>query len=162
MPLPSLERVRDLLTYEPATGLFRWRATRGRVMAGDIAGAMQSSGYRQIMVDGQRLLSGRLAWFYVTGSWPTHEIDHINCDRDDDRFSNLREATRSENNQNRRASGRSLIKGAFWVTRQQKWRASIKRNGRTMQLGMFDTAEAAGAEYARAAAEHYGKFARAT
>ncbi|MCI1143157.1 HNH endonuclease [Sphingomonas sp. WKB10] len=129
--------------------------------AGEIAGALQSLGYRQIMVDGQRLLSGRLAWFYMTGSWPAHEIDHANGQRDDDRFSNLREATRSENNRNRRASGRSLIKGAFWVARQQKWRASIKRDGRTVNLGMFDTAEAAGAEYARAADEHYGKFARA-
>lgn len=161
MSLPSHDRVRELLAYDPETGRFVWRESRGRINAGDIAGATQSLGYRQITIDGQRILGGRLAWFYVTSSWPEHEIDHVNGIRGDDCFANLREATRSQNNQNRRAYGRSGVKGAFWVERQRKWRASIKQNGRCVQLGMFETAEAAGAEYARAAAERYGKFARA-
>ncbi len=160
MSLPSLERVRDLLAYDPDSGQFTWRAARGRIPAGAIAGATQSLGYRQIMIDGRRVLAGRLAWFYMTGDWPKQEIDHVNGVRGDDAFANLREATRSQNNQNRRAYGRSGVKGAFWVQRQRKWRASMKLNGRVVTLGMFDTAEAAGAEYARAAAERYGKFAR--
>ncbi|QPI73920.1 HNH endonuclease [Sphingobium sp. Cam5-1] len=114
------------------------------------------------MIDGQRLLSGRLAWFYVTGRWPATEIDHANGVQHDDRFCNLREATRAQNNQNRRACGKSRVKGAFWVAKQGKWRASIKVCGRTRQLGMFDTAEAAGAAYARAATEQYGDFAKVT
>lgn len=162
MSLPSLDRVRGLLTYDPASGLFRWRDTRGRVRAGEVAGSIQSLGYRQIMIDGRRILSGRLAWFYVTGTWPTHEIDHANGVRDDDRFANLREATRAQNNQNRSAFGRSRVKGAFWVERQQRWRASIKRAGSVVQIGTFDTAEAAGAAFARAAREQYGSFAKAT
>lgn len=127
---------------------------------GSVAGSLQSLGYRQIMIDGQRLLSGRLAWLYVTGRWPDNEIDHVNGIRNDDRFCNLREATRSQNNQNRRCYGKSGIKGACWIAKERKWRASIKVRGKTVQIGMFETAELAGDAYAQAAAELHGQFAR--
>lgn len=99
----TAERVRELLHYEPATGIFTRRIrTSNRTKVGAIVGADNGKGYLQISVDWRLYSAARLAWLYMTGEWPKEEIDHINRVRSDNRFSNLREATRSSNNCNRR------------------------------------------------------------
>lgn len=100
----TAEEVRALLRYEPSTGYFFWlRRGRGRHMQ-DLsrpAGCVRADGYRHICIGGEAYMSARLAWFYVTGSWPKEQIDHRNRNRSDDRWDNLREATHAQNQHNR-------------------------------------------------------------
>lgn len=95
-------RLQELLEYAPETGAFRWRVNRTSVRAGTVAGRLDSKGYRQISVDGQRYAAHRLAWLYVNGEWPMHEVDHVNGIRDDNRIANLRDVARIINMRNKR------------------------------------------------------------
>jgi hypothetical protein len=146
----TTSRLRQVLAYDPKTGIFRWRkAAPGRVMPGNVAGALHGSMHRQIRVDGQLYQSGRLAWLYMKGRWPKHEINCINGDRSDIRWANLREITR--------AQGRSLSPprsklGAKGVWGQRgRYVAQIRVNGQKRYLGTFDTLKEASAAYAEAA-----------
>jgi hypothetical protein len=93
----TVERLRELLTYDPETGELRWRVTRRRAAKGSLAGTLNRNGYRNIEVEQRCYKAHRLAWLYVTGEWPKETIDHINCKRDDNRWANLRQATTAEN-----------------------------------------------------------------
>ncbi|QOZ26170.1 HNH endonuclease [Bradyrhizobium sp. CCBAU 51753] len=90
--------LRDVLDYDPDTGIFRWRVSpTNRVKAGAVAGWRHKEGYREIRIAGRNYLASRLAIFYVTGEWPAELIKYRNGVRDDDRFANLYQATYSEN-----------------------------------------------------------------
>ena len=140
----TAERVRDVLTYDPATGVFRWRvAASGRVQIGMIAGRTKIDGYRGIKIDGKEYQAHRLAWLYVHGFWPACHIDHINGIRNDNRLSNLRDVSRSENAQNQyRVLGVCLTR--------RKFQAQIKIDGKSRYLGRFETAELAHQAYIKA------------
>ncbi len=141
--------VRSLLDYDPATGIFRWRTTRGSVCAGTVAGSVFTNGYRHIKIDGKSHLASRLAFLHVTGEWPAGQVDHENRDRDDNRWSNLRTASGELNNLNRGVfrNNTSGHKGVIWNKRLQKWVALIGRGGKQVHLGTFTSVEAAGAAY---------------
>ena len=91
------ERLLQLLTYDPVTGVFRWRYSRRGCSAGAVAGRVKPDGYRQIMLDSRAYYAQRLALFYVTGEWPEREVDHKDGCRDNNAWSNLRDATRRQN-----------------------------------------------------------------
>lgn len=97
------EMLQHLLNYDPETGIWTWRnpLPRSRMQSGDIAGRITNHGRRQIRIASGFYYSARLAWLYMTGSWPKDQIDHINRIRDDDRWVNLREANQSQNSYNR-------------------------------------------------------------
>ena len=153
-------RLRELLNYDPETGIFYWREKRRpRIKAGDRAGTFGVIGYRQIIIEGGHYTEHRLAWLYVHGEWPS-EIDHKNGVRDDNRIANLRIATRSQNVQNIAgfSTNRSGFKG---VGRHNgRWRARIAVGCRSIWLGHFKTAEDAYAAYCEAAHKYHGEFAR--
>lgn len=161
----TAERLRELLTYDPDTGIFtRISSSRGRWPIGSIAGTTRPDGYVGVQVGsrGSRIyLAHRLAWFWMTGEWPRDKIDHINMKRADNRWSNLRVATHSQNLANVRAhaDNASGIKGV--LVYNGRWRAMIKVGGKSLHLGLFDTAEAASAAYCAAARKYFGEFARA-
>ena len=105
----------------------------------------------------------RLAWLWMTGAWPKSDIDHINRDKSDNRFSNLREATKSENKANvgRYANNTSGHKGVHWNAKNQKWMAQIMVRRKRIYLGLhLDLADAA-SSYASAASKYFGEYARA-
>lgn len=103
-------RLCELLHYDPHTGVFRWAVDRARVRAGDVAGCYDCNGYRTIRIDGYDYFAHRLAWFFVHASWPVAVIDHLNRRRYDNRLSNLRDVTQSENLRNcYRADRRSFV-----------------------------------------------------
>jgi len=159
----SATHLRQILTYDVDTGLFRWNVSRGKVRAGQLAGktGCNTSGYKEIMIDYRMYRSHRLAWLYVTGEWPALQIDHINGDRTDNRFCNLRLATHSENqaNMKRKRTNGSGFKG---VCRDKgQWRAKITVDRKIFDLGRFGTPEEAHQAYVAAAAAHRGIFARA-
>lgn len=155
----TIDRLKEVLSYDPETGVFTRLTTGGGVRAGANAGGLDFHGHRTISVDGRRYRGARLAWFYMTGEWPTDDVDHINRDRADDRWENLRAATRRQNLANMGAKGRSGIKGACWVEAKGRWKSQIRINGKNKHLGYFDSAEEAAEAYAVAATAAHGEFA---
>jgi hypothetical protein len=147
----TIERLRHVLSYEPETGLFTWRRPRGRgIKEGDVAGSVDPGrGYRRIKVDYRIYLAHRLAWFYVHSEWPTVCLDHANGVCDDNRLTNLRPATMSENQQNRRTPGTNTsgFIGASFNKQRGNWTAQISVNGKRHRLGSFRTPEEAHQAY---------------
>lgn len=159
----TAERLRELLHYDPETGVFKWRVgRRGTARAGTIAGRLHRDGYRRIQVDGVSYAAGPLAWLYMKSEWPAGQIDHENCARDDNWFTNLREANGSQNNMNTRLrrTNTSGFKGVTFHKACGRWQAGIRHAGRHRHLGLFDTATEAHAAYCKAALEIDPEFAR--
>lgn len=157
----TIQRLKEVLDYDPNSGNLIWRIARGRVPAGAVAGS-QSKGYILIQVDGERLSAHRIAWIMMTGRWPEEQIDHINLNRRDNRFTNLREATKSQNQGNRGADrdNTSGFKGVCWHEQRGKWQAHLGVTGTRRYLGLFSTREEAHAAYISAARKHFGEFTR--
>mgnify|MGYP000859479568 CR=1 FL=1 len=156
------ERLRELLEYNPDTGLFIWRVNRSsNIRAGSLAGANHREGYRSISIDNKRYLAHRLAWLYVTGHWPENLIDHINECRDDNRFCNLRQANKSENGCNKgpRADSKSGVKNVMWQKRQGGWYVQLKINGTKYFYGYFKDIELASLVAEEARDKIHGVFA---
>jgi len=144
------------LRYEPGTGEFtRVRTTSSRAIAGARAGSKNGENYLQIMVAGKRYPASRLAWLWMTGSWPQCQIDHRNGNTLDNRWVNLRAATRSFNQQNLRGARRDNKSGLLGVRQDQYggFRAEITLDGVRIYLGYFRSAETAHAAYLRAKRE---------
>lgn len=159
----AIERVRELLAYDPETGVLRWRTSRGKkVKAGDVAGC-ESGGYRKIKIDGRMYLAHRLAWVIVRGEWPEKGIDHQDLDGLNNRWKNLRPASPQQQCANHpvRKDSRTGIKGVRKIGPNHGWHARITTNGKSVHLGTFPTAQAASLAYRRAADELFGEFARA-
>jgi hypothetical protein len=150
-------RLKDLLEFDRATGGFRWRVTNSnRAKAGSSAGCIRSDGYVTIRLDGVKHLAHRLAWLYECGFIPTGMLDHINGDRSDNRIENLREASNSLNQQNRKMSSRNTT-GVVGVTKRKygRWRASITVGKKFISLGSFATKEEAEAAYLNAKKKYH-------
>jgi hypothetical protein len=159
----TAQRLRELFSYDPNTGVFHRRVTvAANARAGDVAGARHNRGYLTIRINQRPYLAHRLAWLYVHGELPVGDIDHANCDKTDNRISNLRISTRSQNvaNTARRRSNKSGYKGVFWDKASQKWRGQVRVSGRNVYLGSFDDKESAHAAYVIAAERQFGEFAR--
>jgi hypothetical protein len=153
MPALTAERINELLTYDPGTGVFRWKVERRRGRAvGSVAGSTDSYGYRQICIDGSKRLAHRVAWTLSSGKWPDGEIDHINGDRSDNRIANLREASRQVNTQNTRAARKDSKTGmtGTWTTPYGQHCARITVDGKEIYLGVFPSLEEAHAAYVTA------------
>ncbi len=158
------ERLRELLHYNPLTGVFVWRKLRGGPSkVGNEAGCVMSNGYVRITVEGRSYAAHQLAWLYMTGEWAIGEIDHRNLRRADNSWGNLRPATTSQNRANtpKRRNNTSGFKGVTFHSGTGKWRAIIRKEGRRFSLGLFHSPEDAAAAYAHKATELFGDFARA-
>jgi hypothetical protein len=148
--------------YDPKTGRFWWRVTlSNRAVAGTVAGAFDSKGYRNVMIDGRNYKASRLAWAIMTGEWPPETIDHRDGNPRNDRWDNLRLATYSQNNTNRRNARNNTtgLKGARPHKITGRYQARIFVNGQHCHLGYFTHAEEAHHAYREAAREHHGEFA---
>jgi len=135
------KRLKELLHYDPETGVLTWLEDRGgRAKEGTTAGAL-STGYRRPMVDGRRYLAQRLIWLYMTGEWPVSQVDHEDRDRSNNRWKNLRPATKKQNGENRGLNRNSTsgVRGVSWDERLQGFRARIFHNGESVFLGIHST-----------------------
>ncbi len=152
------EMVHKFLNYDSITGVLTWRiAPHWWVEVGERADLPDSGlGYRRVQFMGRGYQAHTIAWFYVHGVWPPDELDHKNNVRDDNRISNLRLATRTQNLYNRRSSTPGL-KGT--TLRKGKWRAQIYVAKRNIVLGAYDTQEEAHEAYRIAAEYYHGDFA---
>ena len=150
------------LKYQPETGHWIRLQRAGSGLAGSRADSLtKGSKYFQVRVFGKQFNAHRLAWFYMTGNWPTWQIDHVDGLRHNNKWSNLREATQQQNQGNQKKHRDNT--GGFKGVRKsgRKWVASIGKNYQNIYLGTFNTAEEAAAAYKKAAQVQYGVFARA-
>lgn len=151
----TAERLRELMSYDPERGEFRFlrRPKNNKARVGDLVAGHPRGGYLRVRADGKFYSVHRLAFLYMTGKWPTDEVDHINRDRADNRWSNLRAATRAENMQNKsvyRNKRTSQIPGVSWYARSKRWKAQIQISGKKFGLGYFESEQEAAAAYAAA------------
>lgn len=156
----TYERLAELLAYDATTGLFTWRVSRGTRKAGAVAGT-PLDGYVSIGLDGKTYKGHRLAWLYVKGEWPAFELDHWDTDKMNNRFANIRPATRGQNvaNCGRRTDNRSGFKGVRQKKGCATWEARIRHKGKLQHLGSYATPEAAHEAYCTAAERLHGEFA---
>ena len=155
----SANRLRKLLNYAPATGVFRWRVRKGPSNVGTVAGSIsRPKGYRLICIDGKIYRANRLAWLYMTGKWPKLEIGYINHKTSDTRWANLRAMTPSQRGATSRRRNKLGVRGV-WITKSGKYVARIKVAGKRKYLGLFDTIKKASVAYTRAAKDAFGQFA---
>lgn len=156
--------LRQVLDYDPATGIFVWRQKIGRkVVVGRRAGAVNRAGYRVIGIGGRLYYAHRLAWLWMTGEWPERDVDHRFGLTDDNRWSELRSATEQQNgfNARRHAHNSTGLKGVSWHRAAGKYAAHIIVDGRKRHLGLFDDPSLAHAAYLAAVAEIQPNFVRA-
>lgn len=153
------EIVRELLDYDPETGVLKWKVKkRGTKGVGSIAGTYnKSNGYWQISIDYKLYYAHRIAFLYMTGKWPTSMVDHINKDRLDNRWSNLREANHSQNGGNTKQNILNTT-GYRGVTQDKRFGCYYAQLA-GKNLGTFKDAESAAIAYDIAAIERFGVFA---
>jgi hypothetical protein len=127
------------LHYDPTTGVFTRLIHQRRSAAGSVVGDIKSAGYRYIGVCKCRYRAHRLAWLYMTGAFPTFQIDHDDGDRDNNRWKNLNAADNTSNgrNQRLRSNNTSGICGVYWRDDLNAWVGKICVDGETIHLGVF-------------------------
>ena len=171
-PKLSAKRLRELLDCDPATGTLRWRERPGcpdfnAQWAGKPAGKLDpTNGYLRLMIDGRHQYVHRMVWLHVKGYLPPKDLDHIDGDRTNCAISNLRPATKAENNRNRHGPPRSKPgpRGS-WQDSRGNFQVRIEtggangERGKSIYLGTYSTAEAAERAYLDAETALHGAFA---
>lgn len=162
---PSVEILNSVFAYSDATGDLTWKKVPNeriaRAKVGQIAGAVMVNGYRMVCVNYQKYLAHRIIWKMMTGNDAPFSIDHIDGDPLNNRFSNLRAVTQSQNGMNSkmRKNNTSGVKGVYWGL--GKWRAQISIHRKVIALGGFDTIDDAAQAVSRAREKFHGEFGRA-
>lgn len=154
--------LKKILNYDPKTGVFTWSKNAKR-NKGKIAGTTLRDSYIRIKITEVQYMAHRLAWLYMTGNWPKNLIDHINLDRSDNKFANLREANHMQNSHNRlgkKKRGKVKYKGVYEHVKYNKYVAEIMHKGTRMYLGIFDTQEKARDAYVEASQKYHAEFGR--
>lgn len=165
MKKPTENYIKNVLLYNPETGEFLWKYRNdaldmwNKTWAGKAAGTSGDK-YLKIGLLGKIHAAHRLAWLYMTGEWPKGEIDHINGNKFDNRWDNIRESTKSQNQCNRTMTRKNTsgYKGVCMV--RGRWMAQIKVRNKHFYLGYFAKPEDAYVAYCSAAVKHHGEFAR--
>lgn len=172
-PLPSLERLQELLAYDKQSGVLIWKVkpvkSRSDVgfnnkVGGKTANTVGRSGYLVVGIEKKYYLSHRIIWKLMTGADPVDQVDHVDGNRLNNRWSNLRAAANGQNIQNSRIRKDNVsgVKGVHWDAHRKKWRAVITVNGYQRRVGRFSDLKEAEAAMTVARAKDHGEFARTT
>lgn len=156
------KRLREALRYSPVVGVFEWRITGRRIRPGFLAGGVcRRSGYVKITVDGKTYPAHHLAWLYMTGQWPAHELDHKDGDKSNNAFNNLRPASDFQQSQNRRIpkSNCSGVKGISVRPGKNPYYARFEHEGKVINVGRFPTLDEAKEAIEAARERVHGEFA---
>lgn len=158
----TLKQIKERLDYNPITGILTWKSVirYSNRRIGQQAGSINVHGYRQIALLGKTRKATNLIWYMQTGVCPTKEIDHKNRIKSDDRWENLREVTRAQNQANIgiRINNTSGYKGIHYCG-NNKWRATLQYNKKKVHIGYFDNKKTAARHYRKAAKKYYGEYA---
>ena len=158
--LPYYQKAKELLNYDPETGVFTWRKTvNSRALKDSVAGSEKGKGYKRIGFNKKSLLSHRLAWFFVYNELP-NSVDHIDGDTSNNSIKNLRACTNQENLLNKKiiSTNKSGYRGVHFKSRSKKFIAVISYKGKKMQLGSFGCPKEASKAYEKKAKELHGEF----
>jgi len=156
------KELKELLHYDPETGIFTWKATlTGTAKKGGIAGHQHKSGYIKIMIRGKYYYAHRLAWLYINAKFPEKYIDHINQTKNDNRIDNLREATNSQNQMNisKHPRNTSGVRGVCYNKQTVQWKVQMRVNGKDVFLGYYDYLIQAKNVRLEAEKYYFGEFA---
>lgn len=158
----EISEIRRLLSYNPVSGLFRWNFTRSRTLAGTIAGTKKKGGWINISVNKKTHQAHRLAFVMMTGAFPAFEVDHKDCNPANNKWNNLRPATSAQNNWNSRIrkDNSTGVKGVSFIKRFNKYRATLKANGKLVFSRYCDTITEAASAVSKARSLHHGEYAR--
>lgn len=155
----DVQYLKENLSYDPATGLFKWIKRKGGRAFNSEPGNTMPNGYKRIKLPSGSYLQHRLAWLYMTGVMPTKFIDHIDGNPSNNKFDNLREVSQSLNIQNRRKASKanksSKLLGVSYHSRDKLWRARIMINGKDMCIGYFKDKFEAHNAYLEAKRKHH-------
>ena len=156
----SADRLRTFLSYDPETGKFMWlkkRTMNSFANVGDEAGGIDENGYRRIMFDGKKYRAHRLAFWFMGQEMP-EQVDHINGNRSDNRWANLRPSSAQENPKNacRRLDSGTALTGVTFSKQHGKWKVRVNRCGVTEYLGLYSSIfDAAAARISKQNAYNY-------
>lgn len=155
------EELHKEIFYNSDTGIFTWLKPAQKRIVGKVAGCITPGGYVTICINRKLYRAHRLAWLYVHGELPAL-IDHINGIPSDNRISNLRPATHSQNSKNKKVSKRSKtgLKGVYLEKRTGRWEAQICSNGENIYLGTFKSPQEAHEAYCLKVIDLHGEFCR--
>lgn len=160
----TAQRARELLSYDPDSGIFTWNVDVGRwgrIKAGTTTGSPDANGHLRIQVDGTLYYAHRLAWLIETGNWPAGDVDHRDGVPANNHWGNLRDVPHRTNTENRRRAHRNkssgLPMGVSIDNRDGAFRADITVDGKARSLGRFTNPEQAHEAYLNAKRElHVG------
>lgn len=157
----TADELRRIAHYDAESGVMAWAMPRKSVPVGRVMGCLDGAGYLCVRINYRLYRVHRLIWIYVHGDIDEKaQIDHANMCRADNRLSNLRLATNTNNSQNKKAYSNNKLglKGVSKHTQNNSYQAEIQVDGRKIKLGSFTTPEAARAAYVDASKEHFGQF----
>ncbi len=157
------ERVEQLMSYNPMTGLFTWKRIEGRghrELEGKVAGCLAPSGYIMLCIDRKLYRAHRVVFLLENGEFPKQPVDHINTIKNDNRRENLRLVTKQQNafNSKPHSDSKTGIKGVYWSSEKLKYKAQLYINGKHTHLGYFNTIEEASKVVQAKQEEYHGIF----
>jgi hypothetical protein len=157
-PKISPNTLRKLLNYDPVTGHLTWLDRPSNHCIGNIAGSLRKDGRVLVKINDRTYGAHRICWVLFHGKWPKYEIDHINGDPSDNSIKNLRDVSRTVNQQNRKkaqTNNSSGLLGVYLRANRNNYVAQIRINGKGKYLGSFDTAAEAHQAYLKAKRKHH-------
>ena len=158
----TAEYVNEYLTYDASSGNLYQRKKRPKVQVGNIAGGITTKGYRYIQLGNRKYPAHHIVWLLETGTFPIKQLDHIDGNKINNHFSNLREVSNKQNTENRgkQRNNKSGYKGVSFNTRLKKYVAQIQHNSIPIYIGVFHTAHEAHLAYEKKAKELFTHYSR--
>ena len=142
------EELKCIFNYNPETGLIKYINPKYNQQKDWFPGLLGSHGYYMIQINRKSYLVHRLIFLYMTGKWPSNIVDHINRNKKDNSWSNLRDTDRTINNLNKVKANKNNLSGKLGVAKHPNgWTAQLKIKGKKHHLGLFNSIEEAEKSY---------------
>ena len=156
----TLELINEYLLYDNQSGNLYQNKKRPKIKIGALAGGLTKKGYRYIQLKGKKYPAHHIVWLLETGNLPKNQIDHIDGDKENNKFSNLREVTNKQNTENRgkQKNNKTGYKGVSFNNKLQKYIAQIQHNYKPIYIGKYETAYEAHLAYEAKAKELFTHY----